>query len=388
MRTLALSRVPRERRHPANGETDGHNGRVEAPGRAASALVAVLTATALLGACGPLGEGIDTADPTISPDRGPTAPAPGASPATTPTVTGNDPTVPDPTTPTDPAATGPTTTPTGLPSTEPTSVPSSSPQAPVFLPEPNRWVPRRAAPLARELERVSRAVRASVDHWLDTGDPATEPAPSRLVLQALFQQRIYRFLIRRAELADEVVALLPPPIAAEAGDTIAPLARLIANVRPLPSAEGFLTGPPEPAGALLDHFREGERRFGVGWEVLAAVMYVESKFGRTRSLSSAGAQGPMQFLPSTWDAYGLGGDIDDPHDAVIGAANYLRASGAPGDLRRALFAYNRSETYVDAVLGLAELLGNEPRRYFALYNWQVFVVTTQGDVRLTGPGLE
>ena len=84
--------------------------------------------------------------------------------------------------------------------------------------------------------------------------------------------------------------------------------------------------------------------------MLAAVNLVETDFNRLRNSSSSGAQGPMQFLPSTWRRYGLGGDIHDPHDAILGAANYLRRSGAPGNYRRALFAYNPSSLYVDAVL--------------------------------------
>ncbi len=83
----------------------------------------------------------------------------------------------------------------------------------------------------------------------------------------------------------------------------------------------------------------------------------------------------------------MGGDIQDPRDAILGAANYLRASGAPGDYRRALFAYNRSTAYVDAVLLHAQQIRNDERNYFIYYNWQVYVVTTEGDRRLTGPGL-
>ena len=105
-----------------------------------------------------------------------------------------------------------------------------------------------------------------------------------------------------------------------------------------------------PADRLLAYYREAERRFGVPWHVLAAVNFVETAFGKVRSRSTAGAQGPMQFLPATWRAYGLGGDVDDPRDAILGAANLLRSSGAPGDLRRALYAYNHSTLYVDAVL--------------------------------------
>ncbi|HKQ41683.1 MAG TPA: lytic transglycosylase domain-containing protein, partial [Pseudonocardia sp.] len=130
-----------------------------------------------------------------------------------------------------------------------------------------------------------------------------------------------------------------------------------------------------------------QERFGVAWEVLAAVMLVETRMGRVRSNSSAGAQGPMQFLPSTWRAYGLGGDIRDPRDAIMGAANYLRASGGRTNLRRALFAYNHSSLYVDAVLLLARRIRVSERSYLTLWAWQVFQRTPQGDRRLTGPGL-
>ena len=121
------------------------------------------------------------------------------------------------------------------------------------------------------------------------------------------------------------------------------------------------------------------------WHVLAAVNFVESGFGRLRSASSAGAQGPMQFLPATWRAYGLGGDVHDPRDAILGAANYLRASGAARDLRGALFAYNRSTRYVDAVVGFSAQMRRDKRIFFAYHAWQVFVKTPRGPRRITGP---
>jgi membrane-bound lytic murein transglycosylase B len=117
------------------------------------------------------------------------------------------------------------------------------------------------------------------------------------------------------------------------------------------------------------------------------VNLVETNFNRNRNVSTAGAQGPMQFIPSTWRAYGLGGDIRDPHDAIIGAANYLRASGGRSNLRRALFAYNHSTLYVDAVLRFARRIRASERGYVTLWSWQVFQRTPQGDRRLTGPGL-
>src|SRR5262249_25416587 len=82
-------------------------------------------------------------------------------------------------------------------------------------------------------------------------------------------------------------------------------------------------GPAAPANRLLASYREAARRFSIRWQLLAAVNFVETAFGRVRNTSGAGAQGPMQFLPATWRVFGLGGDVRDPHDAIVGAANYL-----------------------------------------------------------------
>jgi membrane-bound lytic murein transglycosylase B len=151
-----------------------------------------------------------------------------------------------------------------------------------------------------------------------------------------------------------------------------------------PRRRRFRTGTALPAGALIRHYRSAQRRFGVGWHVLAAVNLVETDFNRLRNNSVSGAQGPMQFLPATWRAYGLGGDVHDPHDAILGAAHYLHRSGAPRNYGRALYAYNPSPLYVDAVLRLARRMRGHG--FLVFYNWQVFVRTAAGERRLTGPG--
>ena len=94
----------------------------------------------------------------------------------------------------------------------------------------------------------------------------------------------------------------------------------------------------------------------------------------------------MQFMPATWRAYGLGGNVHDDRDAIMGAANYLRASGAPRNMRRALFAYNQARAYVDSILRYTQLIERDPRNLYVFYSWQLFVRTEKGDVRLTGPG--
>jgi membrane-bound lytic murein transglycosylase B len=90
----------------------------------------------------------------------------------------------------------------------------------------------------------------------------------------------------------------------------------------------------------------------------------------------------MQFMPATWAAYGLGGDIADPRDAILGAANYLRANGAPGDEARALHHYNPSLHYVRAISAYARRIRADRRRFYAYYAWAVYI----SDERRTGPG--
>jgi len=205
-------------------------------------------------------------------------------------------------------------------------------------------------------------------------------------LQALYQQRIYRLLTRDSRLASRTLALVPHDLAKVSRDLLAAQRELYRLTPPI-GVQAIKVGRPRPAPELLRYYREAQRRFGVAWNVLAAVNLVETKFGKLRSPSAAGAQGPMQFMPATWRRYGLGGNVQDAHDAILGAANYLHASGASKDLRNALHHYNPSSAYVDAVLRYARRISADRKMFYALYNWQVFVKTPRGDRRVTGPGL-
>jgi membrane-bound lytic murein transglycosylase B len=178
---------------------------------------------------------------------------------------------------------------------------------------------------------------------------------------------------------------LPPKLRAFVADVVAAHRELVTITPPL-RIRTPRVGAAAPASKLLSYYDEAERRFGVPWRVLAAVNFVESAFGKVRSASAAGAEGPMQFMPATWRVYGLGGDVHDPHDAILGAANYLRASGARRAIRRALHAYNPSSTYVDAVLRYARRIRVDIDAFYTFYNWQVFARTRTGVKRLTGPG--
>jgi membrane-bound lytic murein transglycosylase B len=163
--------------------------------------------------------------------------------------------------------------------------------------------------------------------------------------------------------------------------------RELSRLTPVSHRRRYRTGAALPPATLLAYYRAAQRRFGVRWSTLAAVNFVESAFNKLRNDSATGAQGPMQFMPATWRAYGLGGDVHDPHDAIMGAANYLRANGAPANESRALYRYNPSPLYVDAVRRYARRIARDPRAFYDYYAWQVYVRTPHGLRRITGPGV-
>jgi soluble lytic murein transglycosylase-like protein len=264
------------------------------------------------------------------------------------------------------------------------AAPSGSGPADTAVPAARQPIPRRPAALARVLTGNTRALYAAIDRWRSEGDPSRGAPPEDVTLRALYHQRIHMLLSVRLRLASRTIALLPRSVADEARDLVA-ARRALGRLAPPPSRRRWRTGPALPAGVLLRYYGEAHRRFGVSRAVLAAVNLVESGFNRLRNRSVAGARGPMQFLPGTWARYGLGGDVEDPHDAVMGAANYLRASGAPRSYRRALYAYNPSPLYVNAVLRYARQVRRDLRTYYVLYSWQVFVRTPSGIRRITGP---
>jgi transglycosylase-like protein with SLT domain len=238
--------------------------------------------------------------------------------------------------------------------------------------------------LADTLAANTRALRVAIHRWRSDGDPSRGRAPREVVLRALYHERIHILLSDRPRLARATISRLPRSLAAEAGDLVAARRALVRLTPPTPRRR-FRTGAALPPARLLRYYRQAERRFGVSRTVLAAVNLVETGFNKLRSRSTAGAQGPMQFMPATWRVYGMGGDIHDPHDAILGAANYLRASGAPASYRRALHSYNPSGLYVSAVLHYARAMRRSVDTYYTLHGWQVFVRTTHGMRRLTGP---
>ena len=122
------------------------------------------------------------------------------------------------------------------------------------------------------------------------------------------------------------------------------------------NGSSFFKGVP---AKLIPIYEQAAARYGLGERgpaILASINFHETDFGTNQGPSSAGAEGWMQFLPSSWEAFGVDADgdgvkdPDDPWDAIFAAARLLRASGAPADWHGAIFSYNHAEWYVEEVL--------------------------------------
>jgi membrane-bound lytic murein transglycosylase B len=199
---------------------------------------------------------------------------------------------------------------------------------------------------------------------------------------ALAQQVAYRQLGDHPEWDAAVQAALPPELRPVAESHAAARRDLRALTgRPTTDMPAWRIVAPEPAADLLAWYEDAESEFGVPWQYLAAINLVETAMGRIRGTSVAGAQGPMQFMPATWEAYGEG-DVNDPGQAIRGAARYLTANGAPGDMAGALWSYNHSDHYVRAVQRYADLMVEHPGAYAAFHGWGVWYWTTAGDLYL------
>ena len=192
---------------------------------------------------------------------------------------------------------------------------------------------------------------------------------SAFLAAARDRQVLIRTLGREPKRAAEVVKLAP----AERDDLAVRLDLERLSAQSPPQIGGVSVGAALHAGKLLSFYQEAQRRFGIRWQLLAAINFVESDFGRARTTARADAQGPMQFEPATWQRYGLGGDVYSSHDSILAAANLLAANGGRTNERAALEHYNRSSLYRDAVLHLAHRMTAVPTAFREYYAWKLYL---------------
>ncbi len=226
------------------------------------------------------------------------------------------------------------------------------------------------AQLADDLVADERALR----------DPAT-PEPA-LVAAAHREQAAYRAIGRHPEWDGTIRPRIPAALAGVYDGNVDARRQLqaMANVRD--TLPAWRIDPPAPADELMGDYHAAEAESGVAWNYLAAINLVETRFGSIRGASTAGAQGPMQFLPSTFASYGNGGDVSVPRDSIMAAGRYLAANGFANDHDHALYQYNHAHQYVQAVDDYAALIAADPAAFATFYRWDVYFVTTAGDVLL------
>lgn len=335
------------------------------PWRSPAVLLACLM---MLSACASADTSAVDTVPTVAPATA--APVPTATPVPQPTST------PFPTATPAPTATAePTVTP------EPTATPVPPTATPIPPPAPGTEAPggqQRALPATTAEQLAQDLVWAEQTLRDPTADAASVAAAGRL------QQVTYRRWSSEDSWDATVWAQVPAELVTSVELQLGARREFRDMPTGLPTADyvpAWAIIEPAPAADLLAWYQEAQNATGIGWEYLAAINLVETGMGRISGLSTAGAQGPMQFLPTTWAEVSTG-DINDPRDAINAAAIYLDRRGGPEDMNAALWGYNNSDHYVRAVTLYAEIMRQDPATFYGFYHWEIFFFTTEGDLWL------
>lgn len=229
--------------------------------------------------------------------------------------------------------------------------------------------------VARRLIEAERKIR----------DPAVDDA--RAAKWGHLQQRIYRVLAADSALAAKVTNRIPADLLETVRRNLVgtgTIARTVTTLRAdLPDWRIIESRPQEE---LLRYYKEAGAKYDIPWTALASINLNETRMGKLRGTSHVGAAGPMQFMPATWAAYGAG-DVNDDRDAIFAAAHYLSKMGWARNARKAIWQYNHSTHYVDAIQAFAAVMDENPLAFRGYWGWQVYYRTTKGSIWLE-PGYE
>lgn len=245
---------------------------------------------------------------------------------------------------------------------------------------PGRAGAQPAGAQPRLAPQPAQLARDLVADELTLRDPSA--AEDALTAAAGRQQAAYRVIGRHPDWDATTRPLIPPALLDTYDRNVDARRQLAAMTPAKDTLPPWRIVPPAPADELLGYYRDAESATGVGWNYLAAINLIETRFGSINGDSTAGAQGPMQFLPATFAAYGAGGDIRSPRDSIMAAGRYLAANGFPDDPDSAIYRYNHADEYVTAVRQYAAILAADPAAFTGYYRWNVYYNTTSGDVLL------
>lgn len=249
-----------------------------------------------------------------------------------------------------------------------TSAPTTEPPTTTTIAPDSQGLPTTASELADALNEAETMVRTAED-------PAA---------WGRRQQQLYRVMSSNRDWAPETIAAVDASIrpAVELNwDARLNLSALVSSGSLSTVLPAWLIREPLPADELVGYYEAAESETGIPWEYLAAINLVETRMGRIEGLSTAGATGPMQFLPTTW-AECCEGDPTVDADAIMGAAVYLTIRGGPADMESALRGYNNSTRYVNAVTAYATVLENDPAAYAGYHAWDVYFLSAAGLIRM------
>lgn len=267
-----------------------------------------------------------------------------------------------------PAQTERTTAPTSIsPSTT-----SPTTTAPTTTAPTDRPLPTDPASLASELTQTERAIR----------DPGLDDRTARQWGERL--QRLYRVLSANRDWVEATLEAIEPDVRPDVElnwSARQNLSALVNSTTLSSTLPAWRLRDPLPVDELLGYYEEAEEQTAVPWEILAAVHLIETRMGRIEGFSTAGAIGPMQFLPSTW-AECCEGDPAVDRDAIIGAGEYLKQRGAGTDIDRALFGYNNSDRYVQAVRAYASVMERDALAYRGYHAFEVYFLSSAGLIRM------
>lgn len=315
----------------------------------------------------------ETAPPATT-EKSPTTTVTTTVPTTTvPTITEPAPQIPPPTTTTSPSPTTPATTPS-------TTAPSTT--APTTTSDTTATVPRGNRSNAPEGDDADKAKADQAKQTRAEKRREAREAKKQAKKQAAADKKkadkAKQAKDEKKANADDAAtttdqAPAPPPGTTSSDDPAVMAQEPVNEFAPELLENGLASQVPnffinefKIPPFLLPIYQAAGIQYGIRWEILAAINEIETDYGRNLSISSAGAQGWMQFMPATWAQYGLDANGDDkadpynPVDAIFSAARYLKAAGSDTDIRKALWAYNHADWYVNSVLARARLISVLP----------------------------